>query len=557
MVGENSSRSTASNGTGSHKTNRRSDSKPKRAKNVNHKIIQDVVLHVRRKLKAFKKSHLVKGSSYNFEQCSECLNNEILPAWKMRPDGIHDFRHFLKLSLRKELPDEVASADEFLDLTAISKRAEEFDALIPECNGQILNCLEKYVVKTCISLKQMTGKEVLLCVEDYENNIVKHKGDIESKWEEIQTSQKEYDQMLKPFVEFIQEGSRHTEAMSRLSDLYLELCRLIENWLREDEEFPNKVEEEIEVNRKLKENLKESLVQLENKKQENAQHIAKLQKKENKATQHYYTHRTKKHRLKTKLGYLENKGERTDKKIQTKRAERDGVSETDAKTQREKEEVRESLASLDADIEKLEKEKVEVEKQTETLKKQLKTEIDRTYEYKVESVTCRHDREDIHKENRKLDSDMSSVKERISEIEQQILVLMKIREMKISDDAFRRNIRDKERQDAALSNGSLHLSEACQFAAPSIGRDWKKVYLCLPFTPLREQAKRQHDIDLLDDIGARRDIPEGELALKSLGKWQMFHRRGTVSDLVLALKDSRKSQLAQDVEKKFGASGTA
>ncbi|XP_059149207.1 uncharacterized protein LOC131936300 isoform X2 [Physella acuta] len=513
MVGENSSRSTASNGTGSHKTNRRSDSKPKRAKNVNHKIIQDVVLHVRRKLKAFKKSHLVKGSSYNFEQCSECLNNEILPAWKMRPDGIHDFRHFLKLSLRKELPDEVASADEFLDLTAISKRAEEFDALIPECNGQILNCLEKYVVKTCISLKQMTGKEVLLCVEDYENNIVKHKGDIESKWEEIQTSQKEYDQMLKPFVEFIQEGSRHTEAMSRLSDLYLELCRLIENWLREDEEFPNKVEEEIEVNRKLKENLKESLVQLENKKQENAQHIAKLQKKENKATQHYYTHRTKKHRLKTKLGYLENKGERTDKKIQTKRAERDGVSETDAKTQREKEEV--------------------------------------------ESVTCRHDREDIHKENRKLDSDMSSVKERISEIEQQILVLMKIREMKISDDAFRRNIRDKERQDAALSNGSLHLSEACQFAAPSIGRDWKKVYLCLPFTPLREQAKRQHDIDLLDDIGARRDIPEGELALKSLGKWQMFHRRGTVSDLVLALKDSRKSQLAQDVEKKFGASGTA
>lgn len=93
--------------------------------------------------------------------------------------------------------------------------------------------------------------------------------------------------------------------------------------------------------------------------------------------------------------------------------------------------------------------------------------------------------------------------------------------------------------------------EACRAAAPAIGKDWKKVYLCLPFDPPRDVLKLQRDVDILDHIAARNDVTEDNQALKSLEKWQTFNRKCDVMELVNALRQAKKKRLARELQNKF------
>ncbi|KAH9498974.1 hypothetical protein Btru_004116 [Bulinus truncatus] len=522
----------------------KSNSKPPKSKTTDSKIIRDILTSVRKKVKTFKKSHLVDRSRYNFAKCHRSLQEDILPAWDVKAEKVKDFDEFLKLTLRKEAPEHILESDEYIDLISIGKRAQEFHTFYSDAKRQLLNCMDKHVMKSCTSLKEMAGSEVIISVEDYAQHISQHKADIEVKWEELEKNLETYQSFLKPFTNYIDQCDGHTEAMNKVCNNVLEVCKLIEKWVIEDGTYPDKLAEEYESNKKLKENLVENLQQLENKKIGNIEQIEKLHKRETRAQHNYTSSRKYKHVLQMRQEKLEERRERLNNKLEKKRSEQsdetkesNSAGQTDAKKGR----------PTEAEIQKLEADILDVDRQLKKLKRNFKPVNDRTYEHKVDAVTFRHQKEEIQKENIKVDEEMRSVNERISKLNQQNNILMKIRDMKTSDEAFKRNMRDKQKQEAAQSDGSHQLTQACQYAA-SIGKQWRILYYRLPFVPFRDVDKRDHDVDLLDYLGAKHDVTEDELAVKSLFKWQMFHRKATVGELVSALKETKFTRLASDIE---------
>ena len=95
------------------------------------------------------------------------------------------------------------------------------------------------------------------------------------------------------------------------------------------------------------------------------------------------------------------------------------------------------------------------------------------------------------------------------------------------------------------------LSAACRLAAPSIGKDWKMVYLSLPFDPPRDSGRRQHDVEHLDLVCQRHDVTVDEQALHSLNKWRSFHRRGNINELIQTLREVRKKAVARQLQERF------
>ncbi|XP_055896050.1 trichohyalin-like [Biomphalaria glabrata] len=513
---------------------------PKKARNVDSKLIHDTIASIRRRVKNFKQSHLADQSRYNFAHCLRCLQEYILPAWRKEPENVKDYEEFLKLTLRKEPPEDVAQMDEYIDVISLGKRAREFQTLQTDVKRQILNCMEQRVVKSCSSLKEMAGAEVQLCVEEYTEHIAQHKADIETKWEELEKHGEEYKNFLSPFLHYVEQGEGHTDSMNKVCHNLLEVCKLIENWVNEDDGYPEKLMGEYESNKKIKENLNENVQQLERKKYENLEQLEKLQKRETRAYHNYTVSRKYKHILQSRQEQLEKRRERLNTKLEQKRSEQvsDGPEDGHSETKKA------------ADFSRLETDLQEVEKQIKKLQRNFKPVNDRTYEHKVDAVTFRHQKEEIIKENSKLEEEIRSVHERIANVDRQNNILMKIRDMKLSEEAYRRFMRDKQKQEASQSGGSHRITEACQYAA-SIGKHWRELYTKLPFVPVRDADKRNHDISMLDYIGAKHDVTEKELAAKSLSKWLMFHRKATVNELVSALKETKFLRLASDIEGKF------
>ncbi|CAL1536726.1 unnamed protein product [Lymnaea stagnalis] len=531
----------------------KSHGKPRSERTSRHKPILQTIQEVRRKVKAFKKSHLGGSSRFNFSACSQCLE-EILESWNMAAEKVKNFDVFLKQTLRKEIDEEVVASDEYIDLIALSKRGQEFENVASDSKRQLLNCIDKHVLKACASLKDMSGSDVLLCVEEYDKAVANYISGIEAKWEELESNLNAYRDTVTPFKNYVGQGEAHTSGMNKVCNNLLEVCKLIDGWVKEDEAYVDKLEEECESNKKVKENLHVTLEEHETKKKDNLEHMDKLQKRETRSLRGYTNHRQTKHKLQTKQALLEERKERLANKVERKRNDREDPKkpEKGAKSPRRADEKKQDDEARDAEMSRLEADQRDTDKELKKVKRSLKAANDRTYEHKVEAVTYRHQREELQRDNVKLDEEVSSVNDRIASIDSQNKALMRIRDMKISEEAFRKNLRDKQRQEAAQSAGSLHIVEACQYAAPSIGKHWKKVYFQLPFTPLREESKREKDAELLDYIAGKNDVTDGELALKSLTKWRTFHRKASVDDLVLALKEVKITRLANDIQTKFG-----
>lgn len=239
---------------------RRKNGKQQKVKNENTRVIHETIAQVRHKVKAFKKEHL--GARFDFASCSKCLRDTILRKWEMPADRIKDHEEFLKLTLRKEVDDHVMTSDEYIDLISISKRAKSFETLVSEVKPQLVKCLKENVYKSCDSLREMAENEVIIAVSVYDNNISQHRLDVEAKLDEIDQAYKSYKKLLTPFSDYVEEGEEHTDLMNRTCNRILELCKLVENWANEDDQYPNKLIEEFESNKKVKANLQDSIIKV-------------------------------------------------------------------------------------------------------------------------------------------------------------------------------------------------------------------------------------------------------------------------------------------------------
>ncbi|CAG5124280.1 unnamed protein product [Candidula unifasciata] len=548
-------RNTRPTNTSSNDSSRRPNNKQQKISSPQRKVIRDTVNSVRNKVKAFKKEHLGARSNFDFFACSKCLEEDILPAWRMPADVIFNSDDFLQLTLRKEVSEDIVGSDEYIDLISISKRAQVFDDLVFDSRTRLQRCLKQNVQTSCISLKEMAGEEPSIAVSEYEDRIVQHRKRTEFKIDELKENFKSYKQSSKPFVNFIKDGKEHTSLINHICNNILELCKLIENWVADDDRYPGKLLEELESNKKVRENLKDSLIQIEDKRMNNMQEVQKLRKSEFKAENDYMEHRKEKNKTKARKLELENRREILAEKAQMMRQERDklkrALAERSIKSPRESSSNLEKLEMLETDIDKLDLEKMKMDEQLKKVDVLLRRATDRAYEQKVEAVTCRHLKEEMVKENKKLELEIQSINERIAIIDANNQVLIRIREMKLTPGLLPKYIKDQQKQKESISGGVQELTDACKLAAPYIGKDWQQVYFNLPFDPPRDVQKRHRDAEVLDNIAARNDVTWNDQALKSLDKWRAFHRHGNVRELIRTLRCVKKKQIAKQLEQKF------
>ncbi|PAA72410.1 hypothetical protein BOX15_Mlig016879g1 [Macrostomum lignano] len=95
------------------------------------------------------------------------------------------------------------------------------------------------------------------------------------------------------------------------------------------------------------------------------------------------------------------------------------------------------------------------------------------------------------------------------------------------------------------------IAVACGDVAQQIGADWRNLYAHLPMEPDRTRSTRRRDVEKLDIIGNRRDLPEPELAAQSLERWRMMNPQSKPEGLLQALRKIERDELAQRVEHKF------
>ncbi|GFR77425.1 hypothetical protein ElyMa_000508300 [Elysia marginata] len=546
-----------------------------RAMNPHVRAVRETATLLRREVKAFLRQYLGPGSKFDIPACTRCLEEDVLPGWGVSSDGVKDYEKFLKLTLRRETDEEIVDSDQYMDLISIAKRAREFEILLSGCQRRLHSCYDSHARPHLVSLKHMLpstetppptsshhdssakGDNVLNSVDQYEAAASHQAETVEHKLAELDNTYASYKETLRPFVEFVRSGDSHSSEMGRCCKSVLEVCKMLEAWAQGDHGYPESLVKELEEKKRLKESLQLTLRQTQLEKSEKSENINKLLRKEAKAARLYTQFKTIRERLKDRLAQLRDRDLILSEKLTTRREQLEAAREEregrgDASPRRSQPSSS-GEEKLEANIDNLERERRVTGKNIDRVEGDIKPTNDRAYENKVEMVTFRHQREETEKECRRLDGEIVSLRERIARLDELCERLVFIRELKISPEAYRKGLRQLRRQEALKADGSQDLTEACQQAAPALGKKWRKLYFYLPFDPPRDVDKRQRDVTLLDTIASRKDLTDNEVARKSLEKWRTFHRRGVVLDLSQALRAIHKSALATQIEKTFRA----
>ena len=229
----------------------------RKPQNLDNKAALDTVFYLRKKVKNFKKNQLTDCSEFDYPACVACLEDEILHVWRMPIESIQTSYDFLNIVQRKPLGEEVMESFEYADLVKIARRDRDFEDLLQEVRLKISRCLNQHVYKVCSTLKQELDGGHLDCVEEYESHISGYRKGIYSKRVEIEEEDKNFQELRGCFRDFVARGQEHSRSMNRLSDSLLELFRIVENWLKEDNDYPDKLTQEINSNNKKIEELKD------------------------------------------------------------------------------------------------------------------------------------------------------------------------------------------------------------------------------------------------------------------------------------------------------------
>lgn len=536
--------------------------------NPHVRAVRETAIFLRKEINAFIRQNLGVASRFDFQACSKCLEDEVLPGWGVSLDTVKDYDKFLKLTLRRETDEDIIISDEYMDLISIAKRAREFDILLSGCQKRLQNCYDNHAQPHLVSLKHMlpssstytsdssgNGDSVLKSVDEYDTATIQQAEAVEQKLSELGNSYASYRESLHPFTEFVRNGDSHSSQMGRCCRSVLEVCKMLEAWAQGDHGYPESLMKELDEKKRLRDSLQLTLRQTQVEKAEKKEFINKLLRKEARAARLYTQHKTCRERLKDRLAQLRDRDLILSEKLRSRREQLEKLREE--KDERGDVSPRRSRATteetLEANIESFERERRITKKNIDRVEGEIKPANDRAYENKVEMVTFRHQREETEKECRRLDGEIVSHKERITRLDELCERLVFVRELKISPEAYRKGLRKIRLQEASKADGSQDLTEACQQAAPVVGKKWRKLYFYLPFDPPRDVDKRQRDVILLDMIASRKDLTDKEVARKSLEKWRSFHRRGGVLDLSRALRAIHKSGLANQIEKTFHA----
>lgn len=226
--------------------------------------IRATVTSIKRKVKMFKKKHLgAKSKNINQSECVSCLEQDILSQWNLEPNKLSTYEEFLRLTLRKPLDESTVASDSFIDLLGLSEKAQDFETVIMnELKLKVSILLEAQVTKTFTSLKDEAYSSNLKCVSEYESKILQHKADIDKNLESFEKNLAHYEEISRPFLEYVRHGEEVTSVMGKSCNDLLKILKRIDSWLIEDEAYPGNLEEEMAQNASKKEEIMKRLAQV-------------------------------------------------------------------------------------------------------------------------------------------------------------------------------------------------------------------------------------------------------------------------------------------------------
>lgn len=399
-------------------------------------MINDVCIQVRKFAKKY-----FSHKAVDYEECGKVLL-ELMESWGTQTTAFATWKEFMDKLKDQTVDESIEQKEGFQNILYICNRAKDFELMIPKVREKILNCGRDHVFKFCQSFIEESFALDIRPILEYEESINTYRNDVESKKDIMNTNILRYGEMKKPFEEFISEGNRHGTMMEDTCVLIVEIAQTLKKWVADDANYPERLLQEVVFNNSYKENLVEDIRQLETKRSEVSRSLERKHKTGMHLARDHSTHKKEKRKLKNSLETVCNTIERLDQQIEDKNAAIDDLKEAIADktpvSPRYRDDLRLKLDKSDNDLNKLHERKDVMERQRSRLEKQLKQVSDRTYELKVEEVTNRHEREEIHRSLEGIDIEIHSIQERISSIDQKSAVLRRVREVKLSSYTLRR-----------------------------------------------------------------------------------------------------------------------
>ncbi|KAL3872385.1 hypothetical protein ACJMK2_040314 [Sinanodonta woodiana] len=517
------------------------------SRETEYKFISDTVNDICMEIKTYAKEHFSKRK-INYDACANCLR-ELCNKWNWQPSKTETWKDLLEKTKVKNVDN--FTKDDVNDLVGLCERSRVFESLIPQLRERLVTCLKEHVHKYCVSFVEEAEGVDARPVHEYEEAIRSYQKDINIKVDSMNADILKYGELKTPLEKFIEDGASVGTLMEEICIQIVEISHVLKTWASDDAAYPDKLEQEVFFNNSYKEKLHDDVVKLKKRSSSLSKSLERKQKFTSKLEKEYLSFRREKIKLKNSLQTVCGKIEKFQRQIDNMNGEIEDAKEmlTNKRMITPRQQVDMQL-KLHSDLNEYERlfERLEVmERQKMRLERDLKEVSDRTYELKVEVITNRHDQEEINQSLVGMDLEEKSLRDRIDAIDRKTNVIKNIRVLKISPETLRKlHRRRREYQ----QHGQLN--DACHFVAQFIGDDWKKLYIKLPFVPVRDNSKRQHDVEIIDMIAGRRDKTIPEQALKSLEKWRVFNRRhADISQLVRSLRQLNKLELAQKVETKF------
>ncbi|XP_050405405.1 uncharacterized protein LOC126821118 [Patella vulgata] len=535
--------------------NRRSQkyiSMPPYSREAEYKYILGVVHNVLNEVKEFHK-YYVQGVKIDYSACTGCLD-KLLDDWERDKSYLITWRDYMDMLKHNAVDRKLKESDEFADIRFICERTSHFEGTFDELVNKLISCVHDHLYRYCISFQTATKGVEIATVKGYEEDITRYRTDLDTQFNEVADNLNQYGETLTPFYDLVSIGNEHGSIMENICHVLIDICGTVKSWIKKDRGYSDRIWQEMQTYMSNRDQLREEESKTIKQRDDVLKKLDQLEKQKKEVIKNYEKHKKEKVKLRNRIEVVEYKISRlevtVDRKEEAFEKTKEYRSLDNPLTPRKQITYNNTLEKLLREIEELDLQVDPTQKHMETLKKELKATTHTTYELKVEAATLDNDQHDIRKELPDLNIQLESTREGIAANNNKIKAMEKIRNYIALAGTLRKLHRDEELEKPNSENDN-NLTEALQIVAQNLGRDWRKVYPKLPFTPPREQWKKHKDIQILDMVAMRCDHTHEEQALKAFEKWLTFNRRGNLRQLIRTLRKSQKVDLANELEERY------
>ncbi|XP_046556835.1 uncharacterized protein LOC124266064 isoform X1 [Haliotis rubra] len=464
------------------------------------------------------------------------------------------FREFSMLVDKTRSSAALLYREEMAVMDAVVQRQMMFEELMMSGLDRLDDALKKHVGKFCHSFVSEAEGMDLKCVQDYENNITRWKDDIndgKGLLKDIRQSLKDHST---PFNNFVRHYNKILHYIGLALEVFPRIYNPLKDWVTADEAYVHKVQDELNVLMKQKMDITET-GRRQQLRADNLHHKVQHQSYQSKKLRGRLYDAMDERKLcrRREMALMDTYAKNASQLEQKHQYLEETLSRLYSQEPNSRpmyDRHLSSIASLQEDIDKLEKRQDTLQKTLANIKKDryhVQKEVHKLqvmYDKSIRSEDVVHTNADCQVAGVKVIQDENRV------LAEKVEILRRIKSLKSHPHTIR-HIHNEGYIPGRRIDISDRLLTAFRIVAPDVGRDWAYLYQRLSFSPIRDAVTRSHDIELLDLSSQRNDLSLRDTVLKSLERWRRLSHDATVPNLVRALKDIRKRDLAKKLEREM------